>query len=184
MDGNYPRLESVEFEDWGASRIDGKFDGDERTFIYGADPVALREIVDTIRRGLGLVKEALTQRSSPVCDWARSGNSTLRFACGCSLRLEAVPGEFEEHMAYDSYEGREFDTAERKEAAFKSLAPAEFLLCDNHRPTFDNPPENELHDLQLDYVERYYNIASAKFFVRRCISAARFRTTKKPSRLR
>ena len=62
MDGNYPWLESVEFEDWGASRIGGNFDGDERTFIYGADPVALREIVDTIRRGLGLVEEALERR--------------------------------------------------------------------------------------------------------------------------
>lgn len=159
MGGNYLQLESVEFEDWGARRIDGKFDVDQRTFIYGADPVALREILDAIRRGLGIVEEALERReTSLVCGWARSGSATLRFACGCSLRLEAVPGEFEEHMAYDSYEGREFDTAERKEAAFKSLASAEFLLCDNHRPTFDNPPENELHDLQLDYVERYYNL--------------------------
>ena len=64
-------------------------------------------------------------------------------------------------MAYDGYECCEFDTPERKEAAFVSTATAEFLLCESHRATFDNPPENELHDLQLDYVERYYNIASA-----------------------
>lgn len=162
MGGNYLRLESVEFEDWGASRICGKFDVDQRTFIYGADPVALREIVDTIRRGLGLVEEALERReASLVCDWARSGNATLRFACGCSLRLEAVPSEFEEHMAYYGYEGCEFDEKEDKEAAFSSLAPAEFLLCNSHHPTFENSPDNELLDLQLDYVERYYDIMSA-----------------------
>ena len=34
--------------------------------------------------------------------------ATLRFACGCSLRLEAVPGEFEERIKRDGYEGREF----------------------------------------------------------------------------
>lgn len=162
MDDNILRLESVEFEDWGASRIDGKFDVDQRTFIYGADSVALNEILKTLRRGLRLVEEALERReTSLVCDWARSGNATLRFACGCSLRLKAVPGEFEEHMAYDGYEGCEFDTPERKEEAFKSLAPAEFLLCDVHRPTFENIPDDELLDLQLDYVERYYDIASA-----------------------
>ncbi len=155
MNGNSQRLESVEFEDWGASRICGKLDVDQRTLIYGADPGALREIVDTIRRGCGLVEEALTQRSSPVCDWARSGSATLRFVCGCELRLEAVPGEFEEHMAYDGYEGCEFDAPEEKEAAFKSLAPAEFLLCKKHRPTFENIPDDELLDLRLDYVERY-----------------------------
>lgn len=162
MDGNYLRLESVEFEDWGASRICGEFDVDQRTFIYGADSNALNEILKTIRRGLELVEEALFQReTSLVCDWARSGSATLRFACGCSLRLEAVPGEFEEHTAYDGYEGCEFDTPERKEAAFDSLAPAEFLLCDKHRPTFGNIPDDESLDLRLDYVERYYNIMSA-----------------------
>ena len=62
MDGNYPRLESAEFEDWGASRIGGKFDVDPRTLLYGGDRDALREIVDTIRRGLGLVEEALERR--------------------------------------------------------------------------------------------------------------------------
>ena len=162
MGDNILRLESVEFEDWGASRIDGKFDVDQRTFIYGADSVALDEILKTIRRGLGLIEEALFQReTSLVCDWARSGNATLRFACGCSLRLEAVPGEFEEHMAYDGYEGCEFDTPDIKEAAFESLAPAEFLLCDKHRPTFNNIPDDDFLDLQLDCVERYYDIASA-----------------------
>lgn len=162
MDDNILRLESVEFEDWGASRIDGKFDVNQRTFIYGADSVALDEILKTIRRGLELVDEALFQReTSLVCDWARSGSATLRFACGCSLRLEAVPGEFEEHMAYYGYEGCEFDTPERKEEAFESLAPAEFLLCDVHRPTFENIPDDELLDLQLDYVERYYDFYSA-----------------------
>jgi len=109
-----------------------------------------------------------------VCDLARNGNATLRFACGCALRLEAVPGEFEEHMAYDGYEGCEFDTPERKEAAFVSTATAEFLLCESHRATFDNPPENELLDLQLDYVERYYNLESpttlrAALFFRRAL---------------
>lgn len=162
MDDNYLRLESVEFEDWGASRICGEFEVDQRTFIYGADSHALNEILKTIRRGLELVEEALFQReTSLVCDWARSGSATLRFACGCSLRLEAVPGEFEEHMAYDGYEGCEFDTPERKEAAFASTAPAEFLLCDKHRPTFEDVPDDELLDLRLDYVERYYNIMSA-----------------------
>lgn len=162
MDDNILRLESVEFEDWGASRIDGKFDVDQRTFIYGADSDALDEILKTLRRGLEIVDEALFQReTSQVCDWARSGNATLRFACGCSLRLEAIPGEFEEYMAYDGYEGCEFDTPEIKEAAFESLAPAEFLLCDKHRPTFENRPDDELLDLQLDYVERYYNLVSA-----------------------
>ena len=34
--------------------------------------------------------------------------ATLRFACGCSFRLEAVPGEFEERIKRDGYEGREF----------------------------------------------------------------------------
>ena len=58
-DGVYPRLESVEFEGWSASRIDGKFDVDQQTFIYGADSDALYEIVDAIRRGLGIVEEAL-----------------------------------------------------------------------------------------------------------------------------
>ena len=66
MDGNYPRLESAEFEDWGASRIGGKFDVDPRTFIYGADPVALNEILGAIYRGLGLVEEALERRLSAV----------------------------------------------------------------------------------------------------------------------
>ena len=158
MDDNILRLESVEFEDWGARRICGKLDVDWRTLIYGADPDALREIVDTIRRGCGLVEEALTQRSSLVCDWARSGSAALRFACGCSLRLESVPGEFEEHMAYDGYEGCEFVEDEDKEASFDSLAPAEFLLCDSHRATFDNPPDDEFLDLQLDYIDRYYGL--------------------------
>jgi len=162
MGGNYLRLESVEFEDWGANRICGEFDVDQRTIVYGADPVALDEILKTIRRGLGLIEEALFQRkTSLVCDWARNGNATLRFACGCSLRLEAIPGEFEEHMAYDGYEGCEFDTPDIKEAAFESLAPAEFLLCDKHRPTFNNIPDDDFLDLQLDCVERYYDIASA-----------------------
>lgn len=159
MDGNYLRLESVEFEDWSASRICGEFDVDQRTFIYGADSNALNEILKTIRRGLELVEEALFQReTSLVCDSARSGSATLRFACGCALRLEAVPGEFEEHMAYDGYEGCEFDEDEDKEAAFESLAPAEFLLCDKHRPTFEKIPDDELLDLRLDYVERYYGL--------------------------
>lgn len=162
MDGNYLRLESVEFEDWGKSLICGKFDVDQRTVVYGADPDTLYEIIKTIRSGLEIVDEALFQReTSLICDWARSGNATLRFACGCSLRLEAVPGEFEAHMAYDGYEGCEFDEEEDKEAAFESLAPAEFLLCDVHRPTFENIPDDELLDLQLDYVERYYDLTSA-----------------------
>ena len=59
MGDNILRLESVEFEGWSASRIDGKFDVDQRTFIYGADSDALYEIVDAIRRGLGIVEEAL-----------------------------------------------------------------------------------------------------------------------------
>ncbi|MBQ6828240.1 MAG: hypothetical protein IJO46_09540, partial [Thermoguttaceae bacterium] len=146
----------VEFEDWGASRICGKLDVDQRTFIYGAAPDALNEILKTIRRGLELVEEALLHReTSPVCDWARSGSATLRFACGCALRIEANQGEFEEHTAYDGYEGCEFDAPEEKEAAFLSTAPAEFLLCDKHRPTFENIPDDELLDLRLDYVERY-----------------------------
>jgi hypothetical protein len=62
MDDNILRLESVEFEDWGASRIDGKFDVDQRTFIYGGNPGALREILRAIRRGLGIVEEALERR--------------------------------------------------------------------------------------------------------------------------
>ena len=57
MGGNYPRLESVEFENWGASRIGGKFDGDPRTLLYGGDPDAFREILRAIRRGLGIVEE-------------------------------------------------------------------------------------------------------------------------------
>lgn len=159
MGGNYLQLESVEFEDWGKSLICGKFDVDQRTIVYGADPDTLYEIIKTIRRGLEIVDEALFQRkTSLICDWARSGNATLRFACGCSLRLEAVPGEFEEHMAYDGYEGCEFDEEEDKEAAFQSLAPAEFLLCDSHRATFENRPDDEFLDLQLDYVERYYGL--------------------------
>lgn len=77
-------------------------------------------------------------------------------------------------MAYDGYEGCEFDAPERKEAAFVPTAPAEFLLCECHRATFDNPPENELLDLQLDYVERYYNLESpttlrAALFFRRAL---------------
>ena len=64
-------------------------------------------------------------------------------------------------MAYDGYEGCEFDAPERKEAAFVSTATAEFLLCDSHRATFENPPDDEFLDLQLDYVERYYDIMSA-----------------------
>ena len=59
MDGNYPRLESVEFEGWGASRIDGNFGGDPRTLLYGGDPDALNEILGAIYRGLGLVEEAM-----------------------------------------------------------------------------------------------------------------------------
>ena len=185
MGGNYLRLESVEFEDWGARRISGKFDVDQRTLIYGADPVALREILDAIRRGLGIVEEALERReTSLVYGWARSGNATLRFACGCSLRFEAVPGEFEEHMAYDGYEGCEFDEKEDKEAAFKSLAPAEFLLCDNHRLTFDNPPDDEFLDLQLDYVERYYDIMSANILRSKLYFRRAFPDDKKISRSR
>ncbi|MBQ7028681.1 MAG: hypothetical protein IJN32_00425 [Thermoguttaceae bacterium] len=47
-------------------------------------------------------------------------------------------------------------------------------MCDKHRPTFDNPPENKLLDLQLDYVERYYNLESpttlrAALFFRRAL---------------
>ena len=66
MGDNILRLESVEFEDWGASRICGKLDVDQRTFIYGADPFALNEILKTLRRGLGLVEEALERRLSAV----------------------------------------------------------------------------------------------------------------------
>jgi len=62
MGGNYPRLESVEFEDWGASRIGGNFDGVPRTLLYGGDPDAFREILRAIRRGLGLVEEKLERR--------------------------------------------------------------------------------------------------------------------------
>ncbi|MBQ9801402.1 MAG: hypothetical protein IJO40_15895 [Thermoguttaceae bacterium] len=66
MGDNILRLESVEFENWGASRISGKFDVDQRTFIYGGDRDALREILRAIRRGLGLVEEALERRLSAV----------------------------------------------------------------------------------------------------------------------
>ena len=59
MGDNTPRLESVEFENWGASRISGKFDVDPRTLLYGVDSDALREILRPIRRGLGIVEEAL-----------------------------------------------------------------------------------------------------------------------------
>ncbi len=62
MDGVYPRLESVEFEDWGASRIGGNFGGDPRTLLYVGDPDALREVLRAIRRGLGIVEEALERR--------------------------------------------------------------------------------------------------------------------------
>ncbi len=62
MDGNYPRLESVEFEDWGASRIGGKFDVDPRTLLYVGAPDAFREILRAIRRGLGIVEETLERR--------------------------------------------------------------------------------------------------------------------------
>ena len=63
MAGVYPRLESVEFEDWGASRIGGKFDVDPRTLLYVGDRDALYEkTVDPIRRGLGIVEEALERR--------------------------------------------------------------------------------------------------------------------------
>ena len=57
MDGNYPRLESVEFEGWSASRFGGNFGVDPRTLLYGDDSDALCEIVDAIRRGLGIVEE-------------------------------------------------------------------------------------------------------------------------------
>jgi hypothetical protein len=66
MGDNILRLESVEFEDWGASRICGKFDGVPRTFLYGDDSDALCEILRAIRRGLGLVEEALERRLSAV----------------------------------------------------------------------------------------------------------------------
>ena len=66
MDDNMLRLESVEFEDWGASRIDGKFDVDPRTLLYDGNPGALREILRALRRGLGLVEEALERRLSAV----------------------------------------------------------------------------------------------------------------------
>ena len=62
MGDNILRLESVEFEGRNANRIDGKFDVDLRTFLYGVDPVALREIVDAIRRRLGIVEEMLERR--------------------------------------------------------------------------------------------------------------------------
>ena len=62
MAGNYPQLESVEFEDWGASRIGSEFDGDPRTLLYDGDRDAFREIVRAIRRGLGIVEEALERR--------------------------------------------------------------------------------------------------------------------------
>ena len=66
MGDNILRLESVEFENWGASRIDGKFDVDPRTLLYVGDRDALREILSAIRRGLGLVEEALERRLSAV----------------------------------------------------------------------------------------------------------------------
>ena len=62
MGDNILRLESVEFEDWGACRIDGKFDVDPRTLLYGGDRDALYEIVDAIRRRLGIVEEMLERR--------------------------------------------------------------------------------------------------------------------------
>ncbi len=61
-DGVYPRLASVEFEDWGASRIGGNFDDAPRTLPYGGDRDALYETVDPIRRGLGIVEETLKRR--------------------------------------------------------------------------------------------------------------------------
>ena len=66
LDGVYPRLESVEFEGWSASRISGKFDVAPRTLLYDVAPDAFREILRAIRRGLGLVEEALERRLSAV----------------------------------------------------------------------------------------------------------------------
>lgn len=67
MDDNILRLESVEFEDWGARRICGKLDVDQRTFIYGADKDAHREILKTIRWGRNLTEMAfLTHDANPV----------------------------------------------------------------------------------------------------------------------
>ena len=57
MGDNILRLESVEFEGWSASRIGGNFGVDPRTLLYGDDSDALCEIVDAIRRGLGIVEE-------------------------------------------------------------------------------------------------------------------------------
>ena len=62
MGDNILRLESVEFENWGASRIGGKFDGVPRTLLYVGVPDAFREILRAIRRGLELVEEALERR--------------------------------------------------------------------------------------------------------------------------
>ncbi|MBR4105304.1 MAG: hypothetical protein IKK39_14760 [Thermoguttaceae bacterium] len=62
MGDNILRLESVEFEGWSASRIGGKFDVDPRTLLYGGDRDAFREILRAIRRGLGIVEEALERR--------------------------------------------------------------------------------------------------------------------------
>ena len=62
MGGNYLQLESVEFEDWGASWISGNFGGVPRTLLYDVDPDAFREILRAIRRGLGIVEEALERR--------------------------------------------------------------------------------------------------------------------------
>ena len=62
MGDNILRLESVEFEGGSASRISGKFDVDPRTLLYDVARDALREIVDALRRGLGIVEEALERR--------------------------------------------------------------------------------------------------------------------------
>ena len=100
-DGVYPRLESVEFEGWSASRISGKLDVGPRTLLYGDDSDALCEIVDALRRGLGLVEEALERRLSAVgkrrvrelgreSDWRqvrrRPANAPLRRCSGRALR--------------------------------------------------------------------------------------------------
>ena len=62
MGDNILRLESVEFEGWSASRIGGNFGGAPRTLLYGGDRDAFREILRAIRRGLGIVEEALERR--------------------------------------------------------------------------------------------------------------------------
>ena len=77
-DGVYPRLESVEFENWGASRIGGKFDGAPRTLLYDVARDALCEILRALRRGLGIVEEALERRRRIQAAIGRDASFRLR----------------------------------------------------------------------------------------------------------